>query len=1280
MASLDVGTLNMTITADGSAAIAEFERVRGAADGAAQDLERLGDGGELAGIGESAGEAAEGLEQMGGAADEGARGVEKAEAAAKKADVSMQKLGESLSKAGQKMTTFVTVPIVAALTASVKGASDLTETLGKTEVVFGQMSDRVLEWSGNSIQAMGLAQGSALEYASTYGDMATGMGLAIDKSAEMSMKLTQLAADLASFKNISTDLAAQKLNAVFTGEAEGLKSLGIVMTQTNLEAFALSRGITQSVSSMSQAEQVMLRYQYVMEATKNAQGDFARTGESLANQTRKLGETVKELGEGFGSRLIPVVTPVVAGAQRLAQSFAELDGSAKNTIIAVAGVAAAIGPLLLLGGKLLTGIAAVKAALTALSINPIVLGLAGIAAAVAGVVALKGALDSANAEVDRTSESYQRMRAAVERPVKGRVDVEVNDGDAAETLDALDGKRATATVDVKSGETGGLDAAQAVEELPKTKTTTVTVTTNGAEALAAAKASMEALEGDGHFGSVTVTGNTGPIDTDISDLRTSLSGLDAEVTVTGNTVDIDAEIAAIRKGLNDLDKKITITADGSAVISEDGSGIIKDIQDKIDGLQAVIPLVADETKRAALESQLTALQTQLGKLQAGASVTVTYTESDDATANAKAFADAVAKLPNGDTYSATGEFEIAEGSEEDMKAYTEALAAATDAVTGYSEAVDALHDATDKIYDEQVAQVFAQQGEELAKLNAAYNEGTIEWDDYVKGTQDARDAAKEQIAAIEAEREEAKKLADMLKNGTAEDDAETQARLTNKLNPNATLTPEMVNDAMSRVNAAYQAGEQDPTNAAIVRSEAVEAAAGQYETLANAVTAYYQTVAEAEAATAAADAAYQSESESLDKIAGAVKEYQTLMSSGMSGKEAMSLIDTEGWDPSQVEAFTAAVTNADGELMNYRESLTAMADVDDLRAQSEERHTQALEQAQQAQADATAALQAQTEAAANASIVGDTENATAALQGMVTALDATGASMDASGQAMILGAQSTAEGMAAALASGDIEGALSKWSETGENMIAGLTGSLEDTSAVEAAGKGQGDAAVDGVNEGAGTASPSTKTRQTGENMIAGMVQGLSRTAPVETAARNMSTRAVQAAANAAKGTDSIGSSLISGAVSGVNSAAGRLAQAAAKAVRDAIAAAKQAAEIQSPSRVMKREVGAQLVAGTVSGVESETNRLLPRVRQATEKLMSGAIHVARTENYTVAGGPGLPIDYNAMGAAMQSAMGRVRFGFSVGDRDLAQATMSANARAVNARARQISRGYGGTA
>lgn len=222
MAELSVGTLQMEITADGSAAISELERVQGTAENVAGSLSGLGDGADLSGVAEGASGAAEGLEGVAGASEGAAQGVEGAGQAAERAGVSIKELGEGLTKAGESMTKFVTLPIAGLMTAAVAGASDFTETVGKTEVVFGDMTDRVMAWSETSVQAMGLAQGSALEFAGTYGDMATGMGLAQSAAADMAMSLTQLAADLASFKNISTDLAAQKLNAVFTGETEGL--------------------------------------------------------------------------------------------------------------------------------------------------------------------------------------------------------------------------------------------------------------------------------------------------------------------------------------------------------------------------------------------------------------------------------------------------------------------------------------------------------------------------------------------------------------------------------------------------------------------------------------------------------------------------------------------------------------------------------------------------------------------------------------------------------------------------------------------------------------------------------------------------------------------------------------------------------------------------------------------------------------------------------------------------------------------------------------------------
>ena len=114
-----------------------------------------------------------------------------------------QDAADKVGKLGQKMTTFITLPLVAAGTAAVKMASDLTETLSKTNEVFKESANTVLEWSNNSVENMGMAQQTALDMASTFGDMGTSMGFTTEEAANMSIELVQLAADMASFKNIS---------------------------------------------------------------------------------------------------------------------------------------------------------------------------------------------------------------------------------------------------------------------------------------------------------------------------------------------------------------------------------------------------------------------------------------------------------------------------------------------------------------------------------------------------------------------------------------------------------------------------------------------------------------------------------------------------------------------------------------------------------------------------------------------------------------------------------------------------------------------------------------------------------------------------------------------------------------------------------------------------------------------------------------------------------------------------------------------------------------------
>lgn len=286
--------------------------------------------------------------------------------------------GQKMKQVGAKMTKYLTLPILAGAGVSIKAFSDLQETLNKVDVSFGKSSNEVKKWSETSIQKMGLAQQSALDAASLFGDMGTGMGQNQKDAAKMSMGLTQLGADMASFKNVSIDRAQTALAGVYTGETEALKSLGIVMTETNLQEYAASKGITKKLSAMSQAEKVQLRYNFVMDKTKNAQGDFARTSDSIANKTRTASEKTKQLSAELGGKLAPIYNKILEVGTKILDWFGNLSDKWQKWIVYIGLALAVLGPLVSVLGTLATVMGAV--------FSPIGLIVAAIALLVAALV------------------------------------------------------------------------------------------------------------------------------------------------------------------------------------------------------------------------------------------------------------------------------------------------------------------------------------------------------------------------------------------------------------------------------------------------------------------------------------------------------------------------------------------------------------------------------------------------------------------------------------------------------------------------------------------------------------------------------------------------------------------------------------------------------------------------------------------------------------------------------------------------------------------------------
>jgi hypothetical protein len=197
--------------------------------------------------------------------------------------------------------------------AAVEAASDLSEVQNVVDTVFGEGANQIDNWAKKAGQQFGLTETQAKKFTSTLGAMMKSSGLAGNEIVNMSTDLAGLAADMASFYNLDFETAFEKIRSGISGETMPLKQLGINMSVANLEAFALAQGLEKTFSQMDQGEQTMLRYQYIMQATADAQGDFAKTADGFANAQRRIETAVETIKTTAGTFLLNTIEPLVAG-------------------------------------------------------------------------------------------------------------------------------------------------------------------------------------------------------------------------------------------------------------------------------------------------------------------------------------------------------------------------------------------------------------------------------------------------------------------------------------------------------------------------------------------------------------------------------------------------------------------------------------------------------------------------------------------------------------------------------------------------------------------------------------------------------------------------------------------------------------------------------------------------------------------------------------------------------------------------------------------------------
>lgn len=358
-----------------------------------------------------------------------------------KAGQSIKKAGDGISGVGQKIMP-ASLAMAGLGAAAVKTASDYEENLNKIDVAFGDSAKEVKNWSNNAMKEFGLSKVAASDATSSFGALAKGVGVSEKEAAGMATTLAGLTSDLSSYFNVGTDESSKALEAIFTGESESLKKFGVVMTETNLKQFAADHGLV--YNELSQLEKTQLRYNFVLEKTKDAQGDYSRTSSGTANSLKTFSAALADLGVAIGTQLLPIITPVVQQITDLVNTIANLPKPVQEMIVKIGLIVAVAGPLLVtlgsvvssvgsiitVGGKLMTGMGTLTKAISAggglisaitslgTAIAPFLIGGAIIAGIIAAIVLIVKNWDSIKKGLQNLWNGLQNFAGNVVRGVK----------------------------------------------------------------------------------------------------------------------------------------------------------------------------------------------------------------------------------------------------------------------------------------------------------------------------------------------------------------------------------------------------------------------------------------------------------------------------------------------------------------------------------------------------------------------------------------------------------------------------------------------------------------------------------------------------------------------------------------------------------------------------------------------------------------------------------------------------------------------------------------------
>ena len=309
------------------------------------------------------------------------RGIADGERKAEGAAARFTQIGGRMRDVGGQLSLAVTLPLVAFGSMAVNAASDAAELQSAFDQTFGAMAADMTEWATETGDAMGRSTQELQRAATMFGIFFNQAAPTREAAAGLSRDFTVLAQDLSSFYNVDPGTAMEKLRAGLSGESEPLRDFGVFLTEATVNARGLQMGLGGLTGELSEQEKILARANLIMEATANAQGDVARTADGTANQVRAAQAAWEELQVTIGTRLLPMITPLVTRLAELMGSFGQLSPETQTFIIGALGIAAALGPVMMGIGGLVSGIGAILPALGGMA------GALGLAGGAGGVAA-----------------------------------------------------------------------------------------------------------------------------------------------------------------------------------------------------------------------------------------------------------------------------------------------------------------------------------------------------------------------------------------------------------------------------------------------------------------------------------------------------------------------------------------------------------------------------------------------------------------------------------------------------------------------------------------------------------------------------------------------------------------------------------------------------------------------------------------------------------------------------------------------------------------------------